>query len=164
MTDENEIKKVETEKELLAKLETTNDYDEITKIVQELNVQSIKRHAKRQVKLEDLLDTVDNQAVKRWRERPDEFSNKDIIDTTNMIQNAINFSKNIATNKDNATIIQINSTTNNINTESKDQLSTESKNKILGVVEELLKTCKNNNADVVDVDATEVVEEEKKTD
>lgn len=128
---------------------TAKDQDELKQNIAAFNLAQLKKNTLRVVKLNSLLDKVSEQAVKRFEKRPDEFSNKDILDYISVVSDQINRSqKYIDTNlaNPNQTLIQINKNNITINNND-DSLDRESRDKVVNAISALLDLMEEEKAD-----------------
>ena len=110
------------------------------------------------LKSNQLLDKVTEEALDRFIKNKDEFTNQDLLNYMKVVQDSINNSqKTLSTQQEQISkpLIQINQ--QNITTN--EPLSKESQEKILSVVEELMKlTSSGKEEKVIDGEVVEVVE------
>ena len=131
----------ETDEKLLNEIVASESSDELTAIVKKFQLNQAKKNALRAVKLNDLIDKVQEQATERIDKCPDEFTNKELIDylkTTNDLLNTT--SKNLTPTED-VPSIQINQQHNEIKIEDK-SLNQESREKIIDFVNMALSAAK----------------------
>lgn len=173
MTDENEKQEIAVQthedalktlddktESLLAEIAKSEDTDKLKELLELFNIHSIKKNVFRVAELEKLLSMVDKQAIKRFEQKPNEFSNKDVLDYMTATQNAINNAMTRVKGINEEPIIQINNQTNiNVN---KPQFDRESRERILETVQEILQQAKAEK--VVDVEFDETIEKENKDD
>ena len=87
--------------------------EELEELYQKFNLNNTKKNALRITQLNDLLDQVNKQASDRFTRRPDEISNKEILDYMTAIQNQIERSQRTVDGIRDLTAVQFNSTQNN---------------------------------------------------
>ena len=123
-----------------------DDIERTKQLLNLFNVNIAKKNTLRVMKVDQLLDKVTDEALKRVEERPDEIANKDLLNYATVAQNQIDKSMQIIKSVNEAPAIQLNQQNivniNNIGQE----LSKESRDRVLSVVEQIL------NNDVVDVE------------
>lgn len=116
------------------------DLDELKAYTDKFSLNMAKKNAVRVAKLQNLLDAVNDNAIDRFTNHPDEFSNKEILDYMRVVQEQITAStKEIQTIGETPMLTinnQKNEVTVNVNS---DSLTRESKNKVLDAVNALLK-------------------------
>ena len=117
------------------------------------NINQSKKNALRIIKLNSLLDKVEDQAIERFEKRPDQVPNKELLDYMQVVAAQIDRSqKFIETLKDKPTIKVANQKTEvNIHLEDK-----ESKERVMDAMNALLKQLRNPDTtnDVIDADFT----------
>lgn len=132
--------------ESIAKAETK---EELEDLYQRFNILNTKKNALRVNELNNLLDMVNKQAVERFKRRPDEIANKEILDYMTAIQNQIERSQKTVDSIKDVTAIQVNNTQNNtVNIQVGDSsityLSKESRDKITNLISSILEENQNN--------------------
>lgn len=136
-----ETTKIVTE---IIKSENVNELKELTKM---FTLNQAKKNALRIVKLNNLLDMVNDQAISRIEKRPDEISNKELLDYMNVVSTQIEKSQKSMTLVDETPLVQLhqqnNSVTVNVNSDSDEKLNRDSKEKVIDAVRELLKMVKS---------------------
>lgn len=132
-----------------------NNFDELVAL---FNQNQSKKTMLRILKQNKLLDKVTDQAISRIEDNPDDFTNVELLNYMKIAQDALSTSQKALSLQQEQTktpLIQINQ--QNINT-SDNQMSRESQEKIVNVVNQLLEIM-NSHQDSID---TEVVEAEFK--
>ena len=123
-----------------------DDIERTKQLLNLFNVNIAKKNTLRVLKVDQLLDKVTDEALKRVEERPDEIANKDLLNYATVAQNQIDKSMQIIKSVNETPAIQLNQQNIvNINTVGQ-ELSKESRERVLSVVTEIL----NNNDNVVD--------------
>ena len=121
------------------------------------------------VKLSNLLNKVEDQAIERFERRPDQVSNKELLEYMNVVSNQIDRAqKSIDAVKD-APAITINNQKNELNINVGPQLDRDSKEKVMDVISLLLKqvqkTPTTTNIDtVVDNSEDNIIDLSEETD
>ena len=116
-----------------------NDESNFDDLVKLFNANQLKKTMQRILKSNELLDKVTQEALQRFNENPNDFTTQDLLNYMRTVQDSINVSqKTLAAQQEQTKVplIQINQQTIN-NTES--QISKESQEKIVAVVEDLIK-------------------------
>ena len=133
--------------DLTAKIILEDNPDELSKLTQLFTVNQKKKQIARVNKLSNLLDKVDDEVVSRITERPYAIEDRDLLKYWSTTSDAVN-----GKSEDNdIPRIQINSQTNiNVN---QTGLNRESREKVLDIVNKLLKEANNN---VIDADVKEI--------
>lgn len=128
---------------IVEQLIESQDAEEIKRLTQLFNVNQMKKDAIRVIKLNDILDKLDNQVSERVEKHPEQFSNNDLLNYVNTIQQTINKSSQTISNIDQTPLIQLNQQNNIVNLNDDTSFSRESREKILSVVQQLLKQSEN---------------------
>lgn len=143
----NEIIKASTQKELQEQFDL-------------FNINQSKKNALRIIKLNSLLDKVEDQAIERFEKKPDQVPNKELLEYMTVVAGQIDRSqKYIDTLKDKPMIKvnQKNDVTINIGTE----LNKDSKERVMDAIQGLLKQLNNPDMDNKVIDADFSTNEEK---
>ena len=131
------------EKELIAKIVEAPTRDELQKQFDLFNMNQSKKNALRVVKLNSLLDKVEDQAIARFEKRPDQISNRELLEYINVISGQIDRAqkhfdavtlapaKTVAAQKTDVTI--------NVGT----NLNRDSKERVMDAISALLKQVRN---------------------
>ena len=88
MPDSKELLETSSE-EVVSQLINSQDSDEIQRLTQLFNVNQMKKDALRVLKLNEILDRLDDQVAERVENHPDQFSNADLLNYVNAIQQNI---------------------------------------------------------------------------
>ena len=127
------------------------DPDKTKRLVNLFNLALVKKNAVRLNTVNELIDSVLDKIGQRLEIRPDEFSNKDLIDYMNALYNAAEKSGKIISGADEIPAIQFNQQ-NNVIVSPVEALSRESRTRIANAVSAILKQYKNNpEGDLVEV-------------
>lgn len=146
---------------LLKAITKAKTKQELQPLYDQFKINSTKKEAIRVSQLNTLLDKVNEQALERVTKRPDELSNKDLIDYMNAFQNQIERSQKVIDGVDEISGVQISNTQNNtINVKVGDdsiKLSNTSRGRITDVIAEILKESSNINipTDTIDISKEE---------
>lgn len=129
-------------KELLSKIISESDFDKSSQLTQLFNINQNKKTLVRLDKFSSLLDAIAVQAYERFTKRPDEISNKELLDGMKIMQDLIERGTRQVSDADTAMpLIQINQTNNEVNVGGNSgNLSRESRDKVQRAVTELLKS------------------------
>ena len=145
---------------------TNDDPAKMQDLMQLFNLNMMKKNIMRRLKLENLLDYVSDSMLERFEKRPDEMSNKDLIDFMNSINSAIEKNhKNIQTT-DSVPQISINNQQNNqvnITIQDDSVLPRESRERVLDFIQNVLNTANNQEIDTVlnSEDSNDEIQEEE---
>ena len=141
------------EQTIVANIINAESKDELQAQFDLFNMNQSKKNALRIIKLNTLLDKVEDQALERMTKRPDMVSNKELLDYMNVVSNQIERSqKQIDSLKDtpSITLKQQNNTEVNINVGP--QLDREGKERVIDAISSLIKQLNQTPPDdVVDV-------------
>ena len=129
----------ETDK-VLHEIVKAESIDELKGYTAKFNLNMAKKNAVRIAKLQNLLDSVNDQAIDRFTNHPSEFSNKEILDYMKAVQDQINSSQQALEEAGDKPMIQINNQKNevNINVENPALQSRESRERVVHAVDALL--------------------------
>lgn len=143
--------KTDTE-EVVSQLVQSTEAEEIKRLTQLFNVNQMKKDAIRAVKLNDMLEKLDDRVLERIETSGDEMSNRDLIDYVNTVQQSISKSTQNVVNINQTPLIQFNQQNNVVNVGGA-PLTRESRSKIIDVVQQLLQ----GSGDVLDLTAADAV-------
>lgn len=118
------------------------------------NVNMAKKNVARVHKLNSLLDKVNDQAIDRFTRRPEDVSNKELLDYMSVVQTQIEKSSNMVKSISEAQPIQFNQQNNvtvNVNNDGK-SLNRESRERILNAIKSIVKEAQEDNAEIIDVE------------
>ena len=135
--------------DLTYKIISEDDPEELNKLSQLFTLNQKKKQIARTNKLSNLLDKVDDEVISRIEKAPYLIEDSDLLKYWSTTSNAVNG----RTDEDNSIPkIQINANTNiNVNSSG---LNRESRERVLEVVNQILKEASNQN-DVIDVEVKE---------
>ena len=134
------------------------DIDDLNDIIKLFNINLKKRNLIRSSKLSEVQDKVVEQIASRVEDRPDNFSNDDLLKYYKTIQDTLNRADSSLDDMEVPTI-QVNQQIN-VGTNEFDR---DSRKRILDTVNQILKTAKDTSStveEVIDVDS-EVIDERK---
>ena len=143
-----------TSDELIDRISKTNDKEELQSLYQQFNINNTKKNAIRVAELNQLLDKVNKEATERLTKRPEQISNKEMLDYMTAIGNQIERSQKIVDGIKDITAVQINNTHNTVNINMGDDTTTrltkESRDKIANVISLILE--ENKKKTIIDAD------------
>lgn len=137
----------------------SNNIDEIKNLTQLFNINSIKKNMLRVNELNELMDLANREALDRFKKYAPFMEDRDIANYMKIFQQSLINSQNIINSVDEKPIAQINIQNNVITHENDTTLSKESRDKILNVVQALMKTESSTEESVVDSNDYEIDEE-----
>lgn len=159
-TTSKELIKKESQ-EILAKIIEETDYNKTKDLTVLFNINQNKKTMARVNKLNELLDVITDNAIQRFTEKPDNFSNQELLQGLKVVQDMIEKGQKQINGsvETQAPLIQINQQTNNIGAETAiDSLNRDSREKVKSAVMNVLKGLGVDNAvmskpeDVIEVD------------
>lgn len=142
----------QSSEELADKIAKSNEMGEVKDLTQLFNLNQAKRNVYRLLKLNGLLDKIDDAIVERINKNPNLFNNSDLINYLNAVQNSIEKSSKLVSGVDTTPLIQINHNEGvQINVT---EIDRESRQNVLNFLESVL-----GNKEVIEIDAVEVIED-----
>lgn len=130
----------------------TGDADKVKDLTHMFNLLQAKKNALRMIKMGELVDLTADQMQKRLENKPDEFSNTELVNYLNALQNAMDkISKGLGTVDELPTIaLQQNNVTVNMG----DNLNADSRERIADAVKAIL--AKQKDQESIDAEFVEV--------
>ena len=155
-----------TEQQVVKDIVAAPNKEELEKQFQLFNMNQVKKNALRIIKLNDLLTKVEDQALERFEKRPDQVSNKELLNYMNAVSNQIekaqNFSKETLSTEVGGIKIKQEKTEVNINVAP--VLNRNEKDRVVDVISVLLNQMKKPqsraNDEVVEVEEASYVDAE----
>lgn len=146
--------------ELCEAVQNEDDEKKLEDLYHEFNVNNTRKNVVRLNELNKLLDEVNDQAYKRFKNNPAEMSNKDVLDYMNAVQSQIERSEKTVNGLKEINATQINnSTTNvqiNVGGESTTMPNQASRDRITDAINEILRgLSKPDNKDVIEAEVTD---------
>lgn len=139
MTDTNPVDL--SVKEIALKIQSESDTSKYQDLLDLFNWNLSKKQINRVAKLDELFDDITDQMITRFKNKPDQFSNDDLLNYMKAVQGAIdNNSKNIGELPEAPKII--NNTQINVNVE--ENFDRESRARILAAIQATLKSAEHN--------------------
>ena len=117
---------------------TEHDPEKTKELTYLFNANQNKKTMVRVHKLSDLLDTITDQALTRFTQRPDEISNKELFDGLKIVQDLIERGQKQISGAGETPLIQINQQNNEVNLTPASNLSRDSRERVKAAVEGLL--------------------------
>lgn len=144
--------------DLASKIIEEDDLDVVKNLTKAFNLTQAKKNTLRVLKLNSLLDNVTDSMIKRFQERPGEFSNTDLINYMNTVQGAIDRANKSLQLIDEAPAIQVNQVNINMANELLDK---DSRSRVADAVQAVLAKIKQKEEaeEVIDI-IEEPVDEE----
>ena len=154
--------------ELIEKIIAESDDQKAKELTQLFNANQNKKTMVRVNKLSDLLDTITDQALIRFTQRPDEISNKELFDGLKIVQDLIERGQKQVSGAGETPLIQFNQQNNEVKIEGAgSNLSRDSRERVKSAVLSLLSGLTTQQpAESVpeDLEVYEVIPEEESTD
>ena len=148
--------------ELLQQIIAENNVEKAKDLTFLFNVNQNKKTLIRVNKYNDLLNSMTDQALKRFKNNPDEISNKELFDGMKIINDLAERGQSHALDQEDTPLIQINQQDNSINMkDGEEQLGRDSREKVKNAVLALLGQLKTEDSKKQETEAEEVKEEEK---
>jgi hypothetical protein len=121
-----------------------DNVDELKTLTKLFEINQAKKNALRVIKLNNLLDKVNDQAIERFEKRPYEISNKELLDYMKVVGDEIQRSQETISKIDNSPAIQINQQNNSINVNvGGEKIDRDSKERVIDAVTQLLKAVRS---------------------
>ena len=125
--------------ELIEKIIAESDDQKSKELTQLFNANQNKKTMVRVNKLSDLLDTITDQALARFTQRPDEISNKELFDGLKIVQDLIERGQKQVSGAGETPLIQFNQQNNEVKIEgASGNLSRDSRERVKSAVLSLL--------------------------
>jgi hypothetical protein len=122
----------------------TDNVDDLKNLTKLFEINQAKKNALRVIKLNNLLDKVNDQAIERFEKRPYEISNKELLDYMKVVGDEIERSQQSLEKIDNSPTIQINQQNNSINVNvGENAIDRDSKERVIDAINQLLKTVRS---------------------
>lgn len=123
--------------EVADKIFSESDPKKTQDLIELFNWNINKKHILRTAKLDSLFDDITEQMVLRFKTKPDQFSNEDLLNYMKTVQSAIdNNAKSIDKEKEPPKIMQQNNTQINLNIQQ--DLTSESRARVLAAINSIL--------------------------
>lgn len=142
---------------IIDKLIQEEDVDKAKDIINLFNLNIAKKNAIRVSQLNNLLDSINDQAIKRFDKRPDEVSNKDLLAYMSAVQAQLEKSQLSVKSISEMPAIQIQNNLNINIEENKKELPKESRDRVLSVIQAIIAEAEKENRDneVIDVEVVD---------
>ena len=149
--------------ELINQIIAESDLEKSKDLTYLFNVNQNKKTMVRINKLSDLLDTMTQQALIRFTNKPDEISNKELMDGLKIVQDIIERGQKQVEGVDQTPLIQINQQTNSVNigSDGETSLNRESRERVKNTVLSLLKNLDKTNNQTVEADFIDISGQEE---
>lgn len=145
--------------ELIKQVLSESNLDKVKDLTHLFNANIAKKNMIRVLQLNELLDCVNDQAFKRLTNRPDNLSNKELMDFMSVLYTSIEKSNKSIDIIDEVPPIQVNNQKNEVNINVTQNLDRDSKTNVIEAIKMILNNSNNNNVmdedDVIDVEYQE---------
>jgi hypothetical protein len=129
---------------LVQSIVDADNVDELKNLTKLFEINQAKKNALRVIKLNNLLDKVNDQAIERFEKRPYEISNKELLDYMKVVGDEIQRSQESIAKIDESPTIQINQQNNSINVNvGENKIDRDSKERVIDAVTQLLKAVRS---------------------
>lgn len=146
---------------LINQIIAETDEKKVRDLTQLFNNNQNKKTMARVNKLNDLLDTITDQALARFTARPDEISNKELFDGLKIVQDLIERGQKQVSGVGETPLIQVNQQTNEVNLGgSPSSLNRDSRERVKAAVMNLLGSIVTATPETVEINTTDSTEEE----
>lgn len=125
---------------LMADILEADNQDDLKQLIALFNINQSKKNALRVLQLNQLLDLVTEEALKRYQKSPDEISNKELLDCMTAVSTQIEKSTQIVNGIEDKPMIQINQQKNEVNLNVAPKLSREQTENVIDVISRILNT------------------------
>lgn len=132
------------EEEIIAKIIDAPNKTELQEQFDAFNMNQSKKNALRIVKLNGLLSKVEDQAISRFEKRPDQVSNKELLEYMNVVSSQIDRAQRQVDLLRDTPAIQVNNQKNEVNINIGNQLDRDSKERVMDAISGLLKQITSN--------------------
>lgn len=146
------------EQKLMLKIIEAPTKEDLQYQLELFNINQSKKNAMRIVKLTNLQNKVEDQAIERLETRPDQISNRELLEYITVISGQIDRAQKAIDSVKDAPAITINNQKNELNINLGAQLDRDSKEKVMDVIAALLKQVKKE-PEIGDVDFVEPADE-----
>ena len=143
---------------LIKQIIAEKDERKTKELTQLFNINQNKKTLARVDKLNDLLDTITDQALTRFTSRPDEISNKELFDGLKIVQDLIERGQKQVSGVGETPLIQVNQQTNEVNIgNTTSSLNRDSRERVKSAVLDLLSSINKTVTEEVNSDTVEVM-------
>lgn len=142
--------------DLARKLISEENLDVIKDITKKFSINQTKKNVLRIIKLNNLLDKVNDQAIERFEKKPGDINTTDLIKYMQVVQDSIDKSQKYIENIDTSPMIQLNRQENTVNINVGSELDRESKEKVIEAINALLVQAKTTDKTTEESNTIEV--------
>jgi hypothetical protein len=117
----------------------SDDPEDIKQLISSFNLNQSKKNILRILKLNNLLDLVTEETLKRYQKHPDEISNKELMDCMTIVSEQIAQSQSIVNSVTAIPAIQINQQKNEVNVNVSPTLTKDERENVINAVMQIIK-------------------------
>lgn len=139
------------EQSIVDKIIEAPNSDELQKQLNLFNMNLGKKNALRIVKLNNLLDKVEDQAIERFEKRPDQVSNKELLDYMEVISGQIDRAQRQIDTVSNAPAVTVTAQKTDVTINVGSDLDRDGKERVMDAISALLKQVKAATAESANV-------------
>lgn len=155
-TSDTSLSLTDPEKELIYNILESNSKDDLQYQIDLFNLNQSKKNALRVIKLNKLLANIEDQVIERFKKRPDQISNKDLLDFLEVISNQVDKAQKSANMLEMNSAIKVTNQKNELNINVGPALDRDSKERVLDAVKYILDSInKKDNSIVIDSEQIE---------
>jgi hypothetical protein len=130
---------------IVAEIMDTDDPDDLKQLISGFNVSQSKKNILRILKLNNLLDLVTEETLRRYKKSPDEISNKELMDCMTTVSEQIERSQAVVDGISTKPAIQINQQKNEYNVNVGPSLTKDEKENVIDIVTQILAAAQNKS-------------------
>lgn len=151
----------EFQKSLIDKIIDSQTKEELQDHLDLFNLAQSKNNVLRVIKLNDLLQKVENQAIERFNKRPDQISNKELLEYLQVVSTQIEKSqKTVNETIAEKPLIQITNNKNELNIQAGPTLNAESREKVIDAFSMIIKQLESLEDKKSNIESEPLAEEE----
>lgn len=144
------------EQEIVEKILLAPTQKELQEQFDLFNIAQSKKNALRIIKLNNLLDKVEDQAIERFENRPSQVSNKELLDYMQVVSNQLDRSQKYIDSLKTTPMINVKNQKNEVNINLGTELNSDSKERVIDAINNLLKQLnKAEEPEIIDVQPEE---------
>lgn len=151
----------EFQKSLIEKIIDSQTKEELQNHLDLFNLAQSKNNVLRVIKLNDLLQKVEDQAIERFNKRPDQISNRELLEYLQVVSTQIEKSqKTVNETINEKPLIQITNNKNELNIQTGPTLNAESREKVIDAFSMIIKQLESLEDKKLNIENEPLAEEE----
>lgn len=151
----------EFQKSLIEKIIDSQSKEELQNHLDLFNLAQSKNNVLRVIKLNDLLQKVEDQAIERFNKRPDQISNRELLEYLQVVSTQIEKSqKTVNETINEKPLIQITNNKNELNIQTGPTLNAESREKVIDAFSMIIKQLESLEDKKLNIENEPLAEEE----